>query len=149
MLPSLRAGLEHTFAYRPRRSHAMACVVGIAVLALAGSARAEDAAASGPRWSTRIGSLTLGAGDETATFRDVRSTCNALRLALVFGSAASGVRACLPAPETRRILLQVEAGRVTSSRADPDDDLGRCATTALAGAHLEGLTCTLEASVSR
>jgi hypothetical protein len=109
----------------------------------------KTAAAAGPRWSTEIGSLTIGAGSETATFRDVKSTCNALRLTVAFASAAGGVRACLPVPETRRIRLRIDGGQVMSSRVDPDDVIGRCVTAALGSAHLDGLTCELEANVSR
>jgi hypothetical protein len=122
----------------------------IALVALASALPAASEPAGGePRWSTTFGSLTIGAGAETATFRDVRSTCNALRLTLAFGSAAAEVRRCLPEPETRRVYLQIEAGHVVSASADPGDDRGDCVTKALADAHLGGLTCTLEASVSR
>jgi hypothetical protein len=134
---------------RPVLAVSAACLVGIAVLGFGGRAGATDPEGSGARWTTSVGSLTIGARDETATFREVRSTCHTLRLAVAFGTAAPGVRRCLPAPETRRVRLEIEDGRVTSSRADPDDDMGRCVTAALAGAQLAGLTCTLEANVSR
>ena len=101
------------------------------------------------RWSTSIGSLTIGAGHETATFTDVRSTCNAFRLALAFGTAATDVRQCLPGAESRRVQLEIDAGQVTSATVDPNDEAGRCVVQALAGAQLSGLTCTLQTSVSR
>ena len=128
---------------------------GLAVVAAALLAGASAVVASEPteetetRWTTSIGSLTIGSGDETATFADVRSTCNAFRLALAFGTAAADVRACLPGSESRRVQLEVEAGRVTSASVDPDDDAGRCVVQALRDAQLQGLTCALQASVSR
>lgn len=128
---------------------ATACALGVADPGIGGSARAEGTEPTESRWSTSIGSLTIGSGDETATFTDVRSTCNAFRLALAFGTAAADVRRCLPASETRRVHLEVENGLPTSSSVDPDDDKGRCVTTALRGAHLDGLSCALEATVSR
>jgi hypothetical protein len=126
----------------------LACVACLLAWVSAG-AEAEPTEESGPGWTTTIGSMNIGSGDETATFSDVRSTCNMFRLALAFGSAAGEVRQCLSGSETRRVFLEVEGGRVTSSKVDPDDEAGRCVATALADAHLEGLTCTLEATVSR
>jgi hypothetical protein len=102
-----------------------------------------------PRWTTSIGSLTIGSGEQTATFGDVRSSCNAFRLALAFGTAAADVRQCLPGSDSRRVQLEVEAGQVISASVDPDDDAGRCVVQALRDAQLQGLTCALQASVSR
>jgi len=116
---------------------------------LAERAASEPAAGEERRWSTRIGSLTIGSGDETATFSDVSSTCDAPRLVLAFGTAVADLRRCLPGDERRHIRLEVENGRATSWTADPDDDAGRCVTTALRSAHLGGLTCAIEAIASR
>jgi hypothetical protein len=131
----------------------MTRVLASVAFALLASASAVVASEPGEeaesRWTTSIGSLTIGSGDETATFTDVRSTCNALRLALAFGTAAAEVRKCLPDAESRRVRLDVDAGQVTSATVDPDDEKGRCVAQALSGAQLTGLTCTLHASVSR
>jgi TPR repeat protein len=42
-----------------------------------------------------------------------------------------------------------EDGRIASSSVEPDDNVGRCVTNALGRAHIEGLSCRLEAGVSR
>jgi TPR repeat protein len=105
--------------------------------------------ATAPQWKTNIGSLTIGAGDKTATFKDVRSTCNGFRLALAFGTAAGDVRKCLDGTATYRVLVAIEEGRLISSSVEPDDSAGRCTTNALGNAHLGKLTCTFEANVSR
>jgi hypothetical protein len=99
--------------------------------------------------STMIGSMQIGQGDETATFSDVRSSCGMFKLTLAFGSAAAPVRQCLGGSDTRRVTLVVEDGRIASSSVDPDDAIGRCVTNALARARVDGLTCKLEAIVSR
>ena len=113
------------------------------------SPRKEPADGAGSRISTTLGSMKIGQGSETATFTDVRSSCGMLELTRAFGSAAAPVRQCLVGSNTRRFTLVVEDGRITSSSIDPDDSVGRCVTNALVRARLEGLTCTLEASVSR
>lgn len=112
-------------------------------------ARETQAAPPQPQWTTSIGSLTIGSGDQTATFEEVRSTCSALPLGLAFGAAAGAVRACLDADAVRRVSLAVDGGRVVSSRVEPDDVAGRCVATALGRAPLGSLTCVFEANVSR
>ena len=42
-----------------------------------------------------------------------------------------------------------EDGRITSSSVEPDDRVGRCVISALSRTHIDGLTCSLEADVSR
>ena len=146
---TLSMGTATSLSVRPVSTGRVRLVcVFFAILASASAGAASEQAGEGKsRWSTTVGSLTIGAGGETATFTDVRSTCNAFRLALAFGSAAADVRRCLPATEKRSVYLEVENGRVTSSTVDPDDDMGRCVLTALGGAQLGGLTCVLEAGV--
>ena len=62
----------------------LAVVAALALLASASGVGASEPTGKGEtRWTTSIGSLTIGAGEQTATFADVRSSCNALRLALV------------------------------------------------------------------
>jgi hypothetical protein len=107
----------------------------------------EQAGENEPHWSTKVGSLKIGAGSETATFTDVRSTCNAFRVALAFGTAAADVRRCLTGTEKRDVYLAVENGRVTLSSVNPDDEAGRCVINAMGGAQLGGLTCVLKAGV--
>jgi TPR repeat protein len=99
--------------------------------------------------STTIGSMQIGQGGETVTLSDVRSSCGMLRLTLAFGSTAAAVRQCLGDSDTRRVTLMIEDGRIVSSTVEPDDSVGRCVTGALGRAHIEGLSCGLEASISR
>ncbi len=98
---------------------------------------------------TTIGSMQIGQGDETATFSNVRSSCGMLQVTFAFGSAAAPIRQCLGASDTRRLALVAEDGRITSSSVEPHDRVGRCIISALARARIEGLTCRLEADVSR
>ena len=98
---------------------------------------------------TSIGSLTIGQGGETATFSNVRSSCRMFQVMVAFGSAAAPIRQCLGASDTRRVALVAEDGRITSSSVEPDDSVGRCVVSALDRAHIDGLTCSLEADVSR
>ncbi len=86
---------------------------------------------------------------ENATFSDVHSSCGMLQLTLAFGSAAASVRQCLGDSDTRRVTLVAEDGRIASSSVEPDDSVGRCVISALGRAHIEGLSCRLEASISR
>ena len=113
------------------------------------STRKEPTADDGSQASTTIGSMQIGQGSETATFSDVRSSCGVLELTLAFGSAAAPVRQCLGDSDTRRVTLAAEDGRIVSLSVDPDDNVGRCVASALGRAHIEGLTCSLEASISR
>ena len=113
------------------------------------STRKQPSTEGGSPASTTIGSMQIGQGNETATFSDVNSSCSMLELTVAFGSAAAPVRQCLGDSDTRRITLVIEEGRIASSSADPDDGMGRCVTRALARARIEGLTCRLEAGVSR
>jgi TPR repeat protein len=99
--------------------------------------------------STTIGSMQIGQGDASVTLSDVRSSCGMLRLTLAFGSTAAAVRQCLGDSDTRRVTLMIEDGRIASSTVEPDDGVGRCVTGALGRAHIEGLSCGLEASISR
>jgi TPR repeat protein len=115
--------------------------------AKASASTPEEAAA--PRWTTSIGSLTIGSGDQTATFKDVRSTCSAIPLSLAFGAAAADVRECLSGSDTRRVSVAVRGGRLASSSVAPDDAAGRCVTSALGRAPLGDLSCAFEATVSR
>jgi TPR repeat protein len=103
----------------------------------------------GPSMKTTVGSMQVGQGDETATFSDVRSSCGMLELTVAFSMAAPSLRQCLTGSETRRVTLGIKDGRVTSSSVDPDDTKGRCAIRALAAANIQGLACSIEASVSR
>lgn len=98
---------------------------------------------------TSIGSMQVGQGNETATFSDVRSSCGMLQLTVAFSAAAAPIRQCLGATDTRRVTLVVEDGLVTSSSVEPDDAAGRCVVSAMGRAHVKGLTCGLEADVSR
>ena len=98
---------------------------------------------------TTIGSLQIGQGDETATFSNVRSSCGMLQVMVAFGTAAAPIRQCLGASDVRRLALIAEDGRITSSSVEPDDSVGRCVVSALSRAHIDGLTCRLEADVSR
>jgi len=109
----------------------------------------EPAAEGGSQTSTTIGSMQIGQGSASVTFSDVRSSCGALRLTMAFGSAAAAVRQCLGDSDTRRVTLVAEDGRIASSTVEPDDSVGRCVTSALGRARIEGLTCELEASISR
>lgn len=102
-----------------------------------------------PHWTTRIGSLTIGSGEQTATFRNVRATCGPFPLSLTFGVAAAGVRECLSDADTRRVTISVVEGKLASSSVEPDDATGRCVASALGRAPLRDLTCTFEAAVSR
>jgi hypothetical protein len=127
----------------------------LAWMGLASSAAAADGAeASGsaqgdaPRWTTRIGSLTVGSGERTATFEDLRSTCGGFLLPLALTAVAGDVRACLGGAGERRVSLAFDGGRATSSSAEPDDDVGRCVTSALGRAPLGKAPCALEAVVS-
>ena len=104
---------------------------------------------SGFEAKTTIGSMQIGQGGETATFSDVRASCGMFRLTLAFGVAAAPVRQCLGDSETRRVVLFIEDGRTTSSSVEPDDAAGSCVVSALSRANIKGLTCWLEASVSR
>ncbi len=99
--------------------------------------------------STSIGSMQIGQGDETATFSDVSSSCGMLGLTVAFASAAAPLRQCLGASDTRRVTLTIEDGRIASSSVSPNDSTGRCVSSALARARIEGMTCELEASISR
>ena len=99
--------------------------------------------------STTIDSMKIGQGSETATFSEVNSSCGMLQLTLAFGSAAASVRQCLGPSDTRRVTLVAEDGRIASSSVEPDDSVGRCVTNALGRARIEGLSCKLEASISR
>ncbi len=99
--------------------------------------------------TTSIGSMQIGQGNETATFSDVRSSCGVLQLTVAFGSAAAPLRQCLGGSDTRRVTLTIEDGRIASSSVDPNDGTGRCVISALARARIDGMTCELEASVSR
>jgi len=108
------------------------------------STEEDDSAAS-----TAIGSMQIGQGSETATFSDVRSSCGMLQLTVAFGSAAASVRQCLGASDTRRITLVIDDGRIASSGVEPDDNVGQCVTNALGRARIKGLTCRLEANISR
>ena len=98
---------------------------------------------------TTIGSMQVGQGGETATFSNVRSSCGMLQLTLALGSAAAPLRQCLGASDTRRIVLVTEDGQITASSVEPDDSVGRCVISALGHARIKGLTCRLEAEVSR
>lgn len=101
------------------------------------------------RTSTTIGSMQIGQGSETATFSDVSSSCGMLQLMMAFGVAASPARQCLGASDSRRVTLVAEDGRIVESSVLPDDDIGRCVISALGRARIDGLTCRLEADVSR
>lgn len=98
---------------------------------------------------TTIGSMQVGQGGETATFSNVRSSCGMLQLTLALGAAAAPLRQCLGASDTRRIVLVTEDGQITASSVEPDDSVGRCVISALGHARIKGLTCRLEAEVSR
>jgi TPR repeat protein len=113
------------------------------------STREEPTEEGGSNTLTTIGSMKVGQGSETATFSDVRASCGMLQLTQAFGSAAAPLRQCLASSDTRRVTLMLEDGRITSSSVDPDDTVGRCVMSALGRAHLAGLTCKLEAGVSR
>jgi hypothetical protein len=140
--------------YANARSGSRAAALGCASLLCAGLAGAAVAAEGGeaagsdaPRWTTRIDSLTVGSGERTATFEDLRSTCGAFLLPFALGAVAPAVRECLPGSEKRRVSLAFAAGRLTSSSVEPDDDVGRCVTSALGRAPLGSAPCALEAIV--
>lgn len=131
----------------PSRSQLARLVAILLTIAPVGAASEADDEKT--RWSVTMGSLTVGAGGETATFTDLRSTCSAFRLTLGLGSAAAGVRRCLTGQETRRVHLDLAEGAIAAASADPDDEAGRCVTRALGNASFSGLTCSLEATVAR
>ena len=116
---------------------------------LSTSTRKEPDADGDSQTSTSIGSMNIGQGNETATFSDVRSSCGTLQLTVAFGSVAGSVRQCLGDTDVRRVILLVEDGHITSSSVEPDDSVGRCVTSALGRARIEGMTCSLEASIAR
>ncbi len=80
--------------------------------------------------------------------QDDGAACNAASHMLAKGEGAP-VRQCLGDSDTRRVTLATEGGRIVSLSVDPDDSVGRCVASALGRAHIEGLTCSLEASISR
>jgi hypothetical protein len=140
--------MKHDESCPPPSRSQLACVLAILTIAPVGAA-SDPAVDERARWSLTMGSLTVGAGDETATFTDLRSTCSAFRLTLGLGSAAAGIRHCLAAQESRRVRLALEDGAIAAATADPDDEAGRCVAQALGDARFSGLTCKLEATVSR
>jgi TPR repeat protein len=113
------------------------------------STREDPAEEGGSQTLTTIGSMQIGQGSASVIFTDVRSSCGVLQLTLAFGSAAASARQCLGDSDTRRVMLVAEDGRIASSSVEPDDSVGRCVTSALGRAHIEGLSCRLEADVSR
>ena len=112
----------------------------------------HDVAAGEPQparqWSTRMGTLSVGADGGRATFSNLQATCGAFRLTMALTVAAEDVSQCLGAGDARHVVLELAAGQVVTSSATPDDAKGRCVTAAL-GEKLQGLTCALEADVSR
>jgi hypothetical protein len=107
----------------------------------------KAAAEAGPRWSTTIASLRLGSGDQSATFKDVRSTCSETQLTLALGATAGELHDCLGPTMTVRVTVVFAAGQL-ASKVEPDDEGTACVTFALDRAHFDDLACTFEASVS-
>jgi hypothetical protein len=98
---------------------------------------------------TRIQSLTVGADGAQATYRDLRSTCGAFGLTMALTVSAADVSGCLDEAEQRHIAIELDQGRLVASRGSPDDAKAACIASVLGSGKLSGLTCSLEADVSR
>jgi len=72
-----------------------------------------------------------------------------LSLSAAFASAASPRRECLDETVSRRVVLEVKAGKLESASVEADDEVGRCVTSALGCADLGDSTGALEATLSR
>ena len=110
---------------------------------------ADEVEPSVTKWTTTVGTMTIGSSDRTATFRNVKSTCGMFSMTIAFLTAAGDVRDCLPESESRHVSLEIQKGKLTSASTDPDDEVGRCITAGMGRAALGNLTCTLEAEISR
>jgi hypothetical protein len=108
----------------------------------------KAAAATEPRWSTEIASLSIGSDELAVTLTDVRATCSEEQLRRALASAAGELHACLAETPTVRITVAFAGGRI-ASRVEPDDEGTSCVAPALDRAHFDDLVCSFQATLAR